>query len=278
MGDTVIATLRLLLLVGAWILIGAGTPLTHAAAAQSAGDAVLRVGTFPDNKPWEFHDAAGTLVGFEVDMVTAAATRMGRSVEFVPMAFRELFPALKAGRIDVAMCTISLTPEREKQFDATQTYYDTSQGMIVLKASHIRAVADLAGKRVSAEAGSANEHWLVTHEGRYGFGAIVPVNGLDQAVQWLHDGEIDAYFGDLPALMYRLLDAPDLAVVQRQSTHERYAMMLPRNSALTEPLDAALSQIKQDGTLSAIHKRWFGAPPAPGTAVNTVRPRPGPAN
>ncbi|QIB33437.1 substrate-binding periplasmic protein [Ancylobacter pratisalsi] len=277
-----IATLRLLLLVGVWILIGAGVPLLPA-LAQPAGSAPatagkLRVGTFPDNKPWEFHDQAGTLVGFEVDMIKAAADRMGRSVEFVPMAFRDLFPALEDGQIDVAMCSISLTPEREKRFDTTQTYYDTSQGMVVLTSSHIRTLADLIGRTVSAEAGSTNEKWLVTHSARYGFSQIVPARGLDQAVQWLHEGKIDAYFGDMPALMYRLLDAPELAVVQRQSTYERYTLTLPRGSPLTEPLDAALSQIKQDGTLSAIHKRWFGAMPAPGSAVNTVRERAGRGN
>ncbi|MCS0497517.1 ABC transporter substrate-binding protein [Ancylobacter sp. MQZ15Z-1] len=270
-----IAALRLLLLVGLWILAGAGAPAAFAQPADSpAGPAPIRVGTFPDNKPWEFHDPSGALVGFEVDTIEAIAGEMGRQVVFVPMPFQELMPALEAGRIDVAMCSITLTAARLKTFDSTQPYYDTSQGIVVLKTSHIRALTDLKGKTVSVEPGTTNEQWLTRNAQHYGFGPIVPVQGLDAAVDMLHRRQVDAYFGDLPALLYRLLKAPDLAVVQRLPTDDRYGMLLARHSPLTAPLDAALSAIKKDGTMARIHERWFGSLPPPGSPVVKALPRP----
>ncbi|ADH90401.1 extracellular solute-binding protein family 3 [Ancylobacter novellus DSM 506] len=258
------------LLVGLALWAAGAMP---AAEAQAPAGPVLRVGTFPDNPPWEFRED-GHLVGFEVDLIEAIGTRLGMRIDFVGMAFGELLPALAGDRIDVAMCSMSITPERRRRFDFTQPYYRTSQGMVVMKSARVRSLEDLAGKRVGTEAGSTNEQWLSDNRARYGFGPTVPVVGLERALELLSAGEIDAYFGDLPALLYQLLKRPELAVVERLPTEDRYAMALRLNSPLTARIDGALSGLKKDGTLAAIHQRWFGMKPEPDSPVITVLPRP----
>lgn len=249
-------------------------PMGARAATSVAAPQVIKAGTFAENRPWVFRGADGRLTGFDVDLARAVATQLGAGIDFEVMAFRDLFPALTAGRIDLALCSITITPERLKAFDFTQPYYETSQGVVVLKGSHFRSLADLGGRRVSTAAGTTNEDWLRANSARYALGAIVPVEGLEEGLALLQNQGADAYFGDLPALLYSLLERPDLAVVERLKADERYAIALPHGSALTQRVDGALAALKEDGTLAAIHRRWFGAAPPAGSPVMTVLPRP----
>ena len=259
--------LRLVLPAVCWAL-ACLVPMT--AVAQD----VLRVGTYPNNKPWEFHDPTGQLVGFDVDMAEAIGKRLNMKLDFKPMPFRDLFSALADGRIDVAINSITITIERAGRFDFSQPYYRTSQGIVVMKGTDIRGLNDLIGKRVAAEAGSTNEQWLTANRGRYSFGPTVPSEGMDQALVLLKAGKVDAYFGDLPALLYQLLKRPDLAVIARLPTEDSYGLLLARASPLTARVDEALSAIKKDGTLAKIHEKWFGSQPEPGSPVTTVLKRP----
>ncbi|MCK0208047.1 ABC transporter substrate-binding protein [Starkeya koreensis] len=265
--------LRAVGLVVASLAIAVLATLASVRAQAAEPRMTLRVGTFADNRPWEFHEN-GRLSGFDVDLAKALAARLDADVNFVEMPFAQLFAALAEGRIDAAICSITITPERRRQFDFTQPYYQTSQGVAAMKHSRLRAMEDLAGRRVGTEAGSSNEQWLAQNRARYGFGPVVPSEGLDAAVRQLRAGEIDAYVGDLPALLYRLLKQTDLAVMIRLPTDDQYAIALPLNSPLTPRVDAALSELKRDGTLAAIHQRWFGMKPEPNSPVTTVLPRP----
>jgi len=235
---------------------------------------MLRVGAYPNNKPWEFYDSAGQLVGFDIDMVEAIGHRLNMRLDFMPMPFRDLFASLAEGRIDVAVSSITITSERAGRFDFSQAYYRTSQGIVAMKGTDIRSLADLKGQRVTAEAGSTNEQWLTANRERYGFGPTVASEGIDQALALLQTGKVDAYFGDLPALLYQLLKRPDLAVIARLPTDDSYGLLLARGSPLTTRLDDALGAIKKDGTLAKIHEKWFGSQPEPGSPVTTVLKRP----
>lgn len=234
----------------------------------------LRVATFPDNRPWVFRDEQGRLVGFEVDLIGAVASRLGTKVDFVFMPFSELLAQVASGQVDLAVCSITITDERRARVDFTQPYYETSQGVVMLKSERIRTLAELAGKRVATAAGTTNAQWLDEHRRRYRYGPTIAVQGLDEGLALLQDGEADAYFGDLPALLYSLLTRPNLAVALRLPTEDRYAVALARGSHLTFPVDAALSELKRNGTLAAIHQRWFGSAPPPDTPVTKVLPRP----
>jgi polar amino acid transport system substrate-binding protein len=258
----------------ALLALAIALPMGARAVTSATAPQVIKAGTFADNRPWAFRGADGHLTGFDVDLARAVATRLGAGIDFQTMPFRDLFPALAAGRIDLALCSITVTPERLKAFDFTQPYYETAQGVVVLKGSHFRSLADLGGRRVSTAAGTTNEEWLHANSARYALGAIVPVEGLEDGLALLQNHGADAYFGDLPALLYSLLQRPDLAVVERLKADERYAVALPHGSALTQRVDGALAALKEDGTLAAIHRRWFGAAPPAGSPVMTVLPRP----
>ena len=248
--------------------------LLAAGPARAQVDGVLRVGVAIDNKPWLFRDSKGNLVGYEADMIAYVGERLDMRVHMVDMPFSRLFPALRSRAIDIALASISITQERLARFDFTQPYYDSSQGVVVLRRSSIRSLPDLEGKMVGATPGTTSQLWLTDNGERYHIAGQAPVEGLAEAVERMTQGEIEAYVGDLPALLYELLRRSDLAVVARLPNNESYAMMLAKRSALTARVDGAITQMKRDGTLARIHQKWFGMQPAADSSTVQVRRRP----
>ena len=105
-----------------------GLLLTGAAAVASlalslnAMAAELNVGANIGNVPWEFQDASGKIVGFEVDLMTEVAKRLGMEVKFTNIPFQGLFAAVQSGQIDAAVSSITITKKRLESVSFAQPY------------------------------------------------------------------------------------------------------------------------------------------------------------
>ncbi|MBS7545149.1 transporter substrate-binding domain-containing protein [Ancylobacter oerskovii] len=242
-------------------------------SAPAPAAAQLTVGVHHDNRPWEFRDASGNFVGFDIDMMEALGERLGVAVELRPLGFGQLFEELEAGRLDAVASSITATPERRLRFDFTQPYYRTSQAVVVLKSAGIKDLAGLSGKIVATTPNSTNARWLEANKGHQAIRAIRYVDGLDEALALLRGGEVAAYFGDEPALLYALLGSRDLAVVARLPTQEAYAIMLGKGSRWKARLDDALAALKANGQMVTIHRKWFGNRPSVDSPIYRILPR-----
>ena len=119
------------------------------AAPASAAD--WTVGANIGNVPWEFQDASGKFVGFEIDLVNEVAKRIGKTVQIENIPFNGLFPAVQSGRIQIAISSITITPKRLESLAFAQPYYDSDQSLSVQKGSPINGLADLGGKAVGVD-------------------------------------------------------------------------------------------------------------------------------
>ena len=124
-------------------------------SASSAAD--LTVGANIGNVPWEFQDASGEIVGFEVDLVNEVAKRLNKTVAFENIPFNGLFPAVQSGRINMAVSSITITDKRLESVSFAQPYYDSDQSLTVLAASGITGTADLKGKTVGVDTASTGD-------------------------------------------------------------------------------------------------------------------------
>src|SRR5580692_4703125 len=111
-------------------------------------ETVLNVGAYPTNPPFETKTSNGTFEGFEVDIVNEAAKRAGMTTEIADYGFQALFAAIASKRIDVAISTITITPERLKSVSFTQPYYDSDMGIATKADSPLAGIADLKAKIV----------------------------------------------------------------------------------------------------------------------------------
>lgn len=231
----------------------------------------LAVGANIGNVPWEFQDATGKFVGFEIDVVNEAAKRLGKTVEIVNIPFNGLFSAVQSGRIAMAISSITITDKRLDSVSFAQPYYDSDQSLTVRANTSLKSVDDLKGKSLGVDTGSTGDMWVNQNQAKYSFGDVRRYEGLQPAMLDLGAGRLDGYISDIPALLYYTKDKPQFKVVQRIPTGERYSVMLAKDSPLLPAVNDQITAMKKDGTLAALHEKWFGVKPdADGSTVKVL--------
>ncbi len=243
--------------------------VTAGPAAHAAQD--LQVGAYPSNPPWEFKDAGGQFEGFEVDVVKGVAKRLGDTATFVDTGFQALFAGTSSGRIDMAISSITVTPDRLKSQAFSQPYYD-SDGAVLTKAdSPIATIEDIKGKTIGVIAASSGEAYAKSHAATLGIADLKSYQTQDNLMLDVRNGRIDGGLGEVAGFQYALSKSPGLKIAARIPTGERFAIMMKKGSPLVGPVNDAVSAMKQDGTLAKIHQTWFGtAAPADSSTVTVV--------
>lgn len=238
----------------------------------------LKIGSYPANPPWEYKDETGTFVGFEVDLVTEIAARLGMETEITGMDFRALFVATASGRVDAVISSLTITEDRLKAQAFTQPYYRGALGVGV-KGEGIATLDDLAGKKVGSIAASFPEAWAKENADKLGFASYASYDTTANMLTDLRNGRIDAAVNDEIGLRYAFTQPGmrGLSVPIEVDTGDQFAIMMPKGSPHVEAFNDALSAMKTDGTMARLYEKWFGVTPAADSLTLTPLPVPGAA-
>lgn len=229
-------------------------------AAWTAGSAhaqeTIRAVTDATFPPMEFVKD-GKRTGFDIELVEALAGAMGKKVEWIDIDFKGLIPALQAGRADIAVSAIYITPERSRVVNFTDPYY--AGGLVVLtKDGPIKTLKDMDGRKVSVQVGTKSVNYLKEH-----FPSVqrVEVEKNQEMFSLVQIGRAEAAVTGKPAAKLFAQSTPDLTVLTEQVTTEEYGIAVPKSKPeLTRDLNAALAKLKADGSYQAIVNKWFEAP------------------
>ena len=234
-------------------VVAAGLALSTPAAFAEGN--VIRIATDATFPPMEFVEN-GKMTGFDYDLMEALAKQMGKTVEWTQIDFKGLVPGVVAGRFDMAVSAIYITPERAKVVDFGDSYY--AGGLVIMVKDDngsIKSVADLAGKKVTVQVGTKSVGYL---KETYPKIELVEVEKNDQMFNLVAIGRADAAVTGLPAAYQYVRTRGGLKVLPTQLTTEAYGMAVSKSEpALTAALNKALAALKANGTYDAIVKKWF---------------------
>jgi glutamate transport system substrate-binding protein len=226
------------------------------------GKQTLLIGVKADQPGLGLRMADGRFVGFDVDVATYVAAKLGVQpdhITFLPVTSKTREKVLKNGSVDMVVATYSITPERGTLVTFAGPYYVAHQDtMVRADETAIHTVHDLKGKRLCAAAGS-NSWKRVTQE--LGIAAtLVPAPSYSACVAMLLAGEVDAVSTDDLILAgfaahagsaFRILNAP--------FSDERYGIGLKKGDlGGCEAINRAISQMYLDGTAARLLRKWFG--------------------
>jgi len=232
---------------------------SSAGGYQLVDDGVLTVATEGTYRPFSYHqDGSGDLVGYDVEVVKAVADKLGLDVMFRETQWDAIFAGLNAGRFDIIANQVSINDERKDKYLLSDPY-TISPGVLVVAADddEITSFDDLKG-RTTAQ--SLTSNW---YEVAKSFGAKVEaVEGWAQAVSLIEDGRVDATVNDkLTLLDYQKERGGDagLKIAAELDDPSRNAFALAKdNPELLDDIDAALQELREDGTLARIGEKYFG--------------------
>jgi polar amino acid transport system substrate-binding protein len=243
--------------------------VAHTAIATTpyelASPGYLTVGTIDDRPPMEFTDATThQLVGFDIDLINALASRLKLQVKLVPTTMDMLLPALNTKHYDVALADITITGQR-KQEASFIPYFSQGQSLLVQSGNPhaIESIADLCGQSVGVQSGSLEQSELQAASAacqRAGEAAINNVVLQDQSavIQLLATNRVVATYQDSPVTSYYLQQSAGRFALAGVVTNTAIAGIAVRKTdgTLQTAIQNALNQVERNGTYHTLLDKW----------------------
>jgi polar amino acid transport system substrate-binding protein len=235
------------------------TGTTGFPAFTTISDGVLQVGSCLDYPPFETVDK-GENVGFDVDIVEEAASRLGLTVTWIKADFDTIFTAVAGGQFDMVAAASTITEEREQTVDFSDPYFNSRQALVV----NTEQTPDLtstdqlqSGDVVGVQKGTTGQAWAKENLEPNGVQLQTFTSATD-GLRALEGGAMTAFVADEPFVGEAIADLPSLAVVQGIDTNEVYGLAFsPENPGLRDAVNIALAQMIADGTYATIFEKWF---------------------
>jgi polar amino acid transport system substrate-binding protein len=225
---------------------------------QTINQGEMRVGSDIPYKPFEFGQAPD-YQGFDVDVVDEIAKRLDLQARFVKTPFDTIFRSLAQGKFDMVASATTITPEREKEVDFSDSYFPADQSLMVKKGSDIKTVDDVDGKVIGAQLGTTGADYA---RKKTKASSVRTYDLIDDAFNALEAGQVEAVINDCPVSKYAERAHQNLVVVQAINTNELYGFPFRKGAdALRTAVNRELAKLKENGDLAKISDKWFQGRP-----------------
>ena len=223
------------------------------------------MGTEGAYAPFNYIDQNGELQGFDIEIGNALCAAMKVECEWVTNDWDGIIPALMAKKYDTIVASMSITEDRLKKIDFSDKYYTTPAKFVRKKGSGIEITRErLSGKTVGVQSATIHEDFLL---GEYGDIVEIKTYGTqDDANLDFAAGRVDLLLADSVALLEGLLQTDagkDAEFVGPDFTDPKYFGLgagigiRKGETELRDMLNAAIAQIRADGTYERINAKYF---------------------
>ena len=230
---------------------------TSAAAELTTVEAgKLTMATNAAFPPYEMTTDAGEFEGIDIETAQAIADKLGLELQIDDMDFDAALLSVQQGKADIVMAGVTVTDERKAVMDFSDSYATGIQSIIVPNDSDIASPDDLAGKKIGTQRGTTG---YIYCSDDFGDENVVAYDDGLTAVQALNNGQVDAVVIDNAPAQEFVAANPGLKVLDTSYAEEDYAIGMAKGSSLEAAVNAALEELKADGTLQAIVDKYITA-------------------
>ena len=234
---------------------------TGAADASAAGyklakDGVLTMATNAYFPPYEFYEGE-KIVGIDAEIAAAVAEKLGLELKIEDMEFDSIITAVQTGKVDMGLAGMTVTEERLKNIDFSDSYAQGVQVIIVKEDSPIATKDDLKDKKIGVQLSTTGDLYA---KDDYGEQNVVEYNKGNDAVMALVQGQVDAVIIDNEPAKSYVSANEGLKILDTEYITEDYAACISKeNTELTKAINQALAELKQDGTIQNILNKYIKA-------------------
>ena len=252
------AGLRIMLLVVLATLLGA-----TAAFAQTTDEIVKRgkilIGVCTEAVPVCYLDDKQQSVGFEIDLAKMLAERMGVELELVQVPGASRIQYLLAGKVDILIAFLGVTPERALQVDYSQPYFTSDSNVLASADIAIKSYEDLKSLRVAVVRGTTSDRFLTK---KLGEGAVLRFDDTPSMYQALLSGQIDVVTDTLYNAGQMMKSSPQIKLEKKFAMFNQINGIAIRrdNQNLLNWLNSFVGFAKASGELGLMYEKHFGQP------------------
>jgi len=234
-------------------------PETDAAYIEGNGKLIVGITIY---EPMNYFDASGNLTGFDTEFAQAVCDKLGLEAEFQEINWDTKEIELNAKSIDCIWNGMTITPDREANMSISLPYVKNAQVIVVKADSAVASTADLVGKTVVAEMGSAGEAQIEGEDADANL-AQAEYIGMTKQTDCLMEvkaGTADAAVLDWTLAMSMVGEGTDFADLKMvdgvELATEEYGIAFRQGSDFTAKVDAAIKELVADGTLPELAEKY----------------------
>jgi polar amino acid transport system substrate-binding protein len=246
----------------------AETSETTAAASGAAADftpvtddSLTVVTNLPGPGFWNGDDPDNIDGGYEYEIAKALQEGLGMNDLKVENVSFDALVAGQVGDFDVALSQVTITDERKQVVDFTEPYYESDQGVLVMAGTKVDTVEDARALQWGVQSGTTGAD--------YATNTLKPekepqvFQELSAAIAALEAEQVDAVMMDTAIVLAQAARSGGAEEVAAQfKTGEEYGGILPKGSTNADAINAILTELKDDGSLSDFAKQWLGGDPS----------------
>lgn len=236
-----------------------GSDTQQSETAENTEGGVLRMATNATFPPYEYYEG-DEVVGIDPEIAAAIAEKLGMTLEINDMDFDPAIAAAQTGQADIVMEGLTVTDDRKEKINFTDSYATGVQVVIVPEDSDIQSVDDLEGKLIGVQQGTTGDLYCSDTPENGGFGEenVQKFTSGPVAVEALKNGQIDCVVIDNEPAKSYVSQNEGLKILDTEYITEEYAIGISKdNPELLEQINAALQELKDDGTIQSIIDKYI---------------------
>lgn len=216
----------------------------------------IQIGVDDSYPPMEYRDSKNDLIGFDKDLGDAIGKKLGIEIKWVPTAWDGIIPSLQSKKFDMILSSMSINDERKKEVNFSDAYIVGGPVIVVTnKEKSIKSEADLKGKIVGVQTGSTGAD---AAEANKDIKKVEKYDKITQALQDLAAGRVAAVVADDQVGRYYVgLDSKKYSVASKMNDEPFGIAFRKADTGLQDSVQKAFNELKSEGTLSKISKKWF---------------------
>lgn len=239
-------------------------PAIDISAAKLMSDGVLNVGCEVGYPPFEdFAEDGTTPKGYDVDIITAVADKLGLKVNIINTAWDGIFAGIGVN-YDVVCSAVTITPERKETMIFSTPYINNYQAVVLLAddPKEIKSFNDLDGMSIALQKETTSDILMSDYKSTGTIDIQIVANEkVTSCFTQLQNGEVDAVVVDSTVADGYINSSKDFKIVYKdESEPEQFGIaMAPGNEALQTAINQALSELEAEGFIKDTYDYWFGA-------------------
>jgi ABC-type amino acid transport substrate-binding protein len=252
--------------LGGVLLLGVAAPVLAETVLEKINrTGVFTAGTRGSSIPFAFINEKNEWIGFSIDLLEAVRARLEKKLaKRIKLEKKEVTPETRVSlvtnrSIDAECGSTTYTRGRDEIVDFSINFFFTGSQLLVKKGSGIKGLADVAGKRVGAAAGTTNEKALRASQPK---ADVVTFQDHGSGFLALEQGRIVAYVADgilLAGLAAKARNPKDYEVVGNFLSRDPYSCMVPENdSRWRDFVNHTLMELIDSGKFFELYDKWFG--------------------
>lgn len=241
-----------------------GSAAANSTAQQTTVDKIkasgsITMSTNAEFEPFEYKDG-GNYAGIDVEISQNIAKKLGVTLKINDVAFDSLIPELQSGKANFVAAGMTVTDDRKKNVDFSDTYFKAAQAIIVRKGSDIKKPADLAGKVVGVQQGTTGDSYCTDEDKKNNVNvkSVQRYNKGVDAITDLINSKVDAVvIDDFPAQKFVSKNSAKLEKLSDALTVEEYAIAVKKGDADTlKVINDVLSEMKSSGDMDKLIQKF----------------------